>query len=100
MGPHDGCAYQQPYIERWAAAIAAVNQTDQVLFQNCGVGVRRPRVMASVHSRGGTGAPRPQTCGVPAAMPPPCGGRWSACLPTWAGEAISPAQGAGTTRTP
>ena len=30
--------FQRPTIERWAAAIAAVNKTGAVLFQNCGVG--------------------------------------------------------------
>lgn len=30
--------YQRPCIERWAAAIAAINLTNRVLFQNCGVG--------------------------------------------------------------
>ena len=29
---------QGPTMQRWAAAIAAVNKTDSVLFQNCGVG--------------------------------------------------------------
>jgi hypothetical protein len=28
----------QPTIERWASAIAKLNKTDSVLFQNCGVG--------------------------------------------------------------
>lgn len=30
--------FQQPTIERWVAAIAAVNKTQEVLFQNCGIG--------------------------------------------------------------
>ena len=29
---------QGPTMQRWAAAIAAMNKTDSVLFQNCGVG--------------------------------------------------------------
>ena len=31
-------AFQQSTIERWTAAIAAINKTDQVLFNNCGIG--------------------------------------------------------------
>jgi hypothetical protein len=31
-------AYQQQTVERWAAAIAKLNKTDQVLFNNCGIG--------------------------------------------------------------
>ena len=30
--------YQRPTIERWIAAIAAVNATNTALFQNCGIG--------------------------------------------------------------
>ena len=30
--------FQKPTIERWVAAIAAVNKTKSVLFQNCGIG--------------------------------------------------------------
>ena len=31
-------AYQQPTMERWAAAIAKINRTRRVLFNNCGIG--------------------------------------------------------------
>lgn len=30
--------FQRATIERWAAAIGAVNKTNEVLFQNCGIG--------------------------------------------------------------
>ena len=34
---HRACPSRQgPTMERWAAAIAAVNKTSSVLFQNCG----------------------------------------------------------------
>ena len=43
--------FQAPTMQRWAAAIAAVNKTRDVLFQNCGVGcppLAPPRVLSQV----------------------------------------------------